>query len=60
MKPEELEDRLADAENVLALHGKRIASLEEREIKQPDFKLPDYTSHFGELKTRDCKMNCVS
>jgi hypothetical protein len=51
MKPEELEDRLADAENVLALHGKRIASLEEREIKQPEIKLPDYTRHFDELKT---------
>lgn len=33
MKPEELDERLADAENVLAIHGKRIADMEEREIK---------------------------
>ena len=58
MKPEEIEERLADAENVLALHGKRIANieeretkLEEREINQPEIKVPDYSRHFEELKT---------
>jgi hypothetical protein len=33
MKPEELEEKLADAENVLALHGKRITNLEERKTE---------------------------
>src|SRR5688572_6484452 len=51
MKPEDLEDRLADTENVLALHGKRISNLEELETKQPKIKIPDYTHQFEELKT---------
>ncbi|MGV3504721.1 MAG: hypothetical protein ACO1O1_13520 [Adhaeribacter sp.] len=51
MKPEELEDRLADAENVLALHGKRITNLEERKPEPQQIKVPDYYSHFEELKT---------
>jgi hypothetical protein len=51
MKPEEIEDRLADAENVLALHGKRISSLEERKPEAQEIKVPDYTRHFEELKT---------
>jgi hypothetical protein len=46
MKPDELEERLAGAENVLALHGKQITSLEEREIKPPEIKFP----HFDELE----------
>ena len=51
MKPEETEDRLADAENVLALHGKRITNLEERKPEPQQIKVPDYYSHFEELKT---------
>lgn len=51
MKPEVLEERLADAENVLALHGKRIANLEERKAEPQEIKVPDYTRHFEELKT---------
>lgn len=51
MKPEELEERLADAENVLAFHGKRITNLEERKAEPQEIKVPDYTRHFEELKT---------
>jgi hypothetical protein len=50
MKPEELDDRLADLENVLALHGKRLVSMEERQTQQPEINIPDYTPHFEELK----------
>lgn len=51
MKPEELDDRIADTENVLALHCKRITYLEERKAEPQEVKVPDYTRHFEELKT---------
>lgn len=35
MKTEELEERLTDAERVLALHDKRLEKLEEQEIQTP-------------------------
>lgn len=50
MKPEELDDRLADLENVLALHGKRLAGMEERQTQQPEINIPDYNPNFEELK----------
>ena len=51
MKPEELEDRITDTENVLALHGKRITNLEERKAEPQEIKVPDYSHQFEELKT---------
>ncbi|TPE43327.1 hypothetical protein [Pontibacter mangrovi] len=55
MKPEELEERLADTERVLSQHAKRLKKLEElEEPKAPQPMSPpqstDYTSHFEELK----------
>ncbi|MDX5438722.1 MAG: hypothetical protein LPK03_16095 [Pontibacter sp.] len=52
MNTEELEERLADAERVLALHGKRLEKLEERETPAPPqfAEAPDYGAQFEELK----------
>lgn len=53
MKPEEVEERLQDAERVLALHGKRLEKLEEQKIPpqtQVVEEAPDYSSRFEELK----------
>lgn len=50
MKPEELDERLADAERVLAMHSKRLEQLEKQETPQQEPKAQEYTSHFEELK----------
>lgn len=52
MSTEELEERLADAERVLALHGKRLEKLGERETPAPTqiAETPDYGAQFEELK----------
>ncbi|WP_114778728.1 hypothetical protein [Botryobacter ruber] len=51
MKPEELDERLADAERVLALHSKRLEQLEKQEApKQQEPEPQEYNSHFEELK----------
>ncbi|MEJ8802818.1 hypothetical protein [Pontibacter sp. H249] len=52
MNTEELEERLADAERVLTLHGKRLEKLEEREIPAPPQidEAHDYGAQFEELK----------
>jgi hypothetical protein len=44
MKSEELEVRLADAENLLVLQGKRITPLKERKIEPQEIKVPDSIS----------------
>lgn len=46
-----MEERLADAEKVLALNVKRITTLEERKAEPQQIKVPDYYSHFEKLKT---------
>ena len=54
MNTEELEERLADTERVLALHGKRLEKLEEQR-KAPALpkavqETPDYAAKFEELR----------
>lgn len=60
MIPEELEERLTDAERVLALHGKRLEKLEQRSDPAParpeqqnegqTNPAPDFSGQFEELK----------
>ncbi|ARS37571.1 hypothetical protein [Pontibacter actiniarum] len=52
MNSEELEERLSDAERVLALHGKRLEKLEGREPLTPTQPTPalDYTAQLEEVK----------
>lgn len=52
MNTEELEVRLADAERILALHGKWLEKLEREEPATPQIAkaAPDYGAQFEELK----------
>jgi len=60
MTPQELEERVADTERVLALHGKRLEKLEERGEPAPAKPAqenegqaphaPDFSAQFEELK----------
>jgi hypothetical protein len=43
MKDKEIAERMQDTEAVLEQQGKRIAELENKEIKTPQFDTPNYS-----------------